>query len=73
MGLLYVLSLLKMKNGENPNKTVENAELRLTKTCEKPKVNGGTVLRTRVNIGVFDPTACGFAPSSAAQVASLCT
>lgn len=38
------------KTEENPKKPVETEEIRLTKRSEKPKVNCGTVLRTRMNI-----------------------
>ncbi|GGG66761.1 hypothetical protein GCM10011585_05770 [Edaphobacter dinghuensis] len=50
------------KTGKNPKKPVETEEIRLTKRAEKPKVNCGTVLRTRMNIeehasiqGCFSP------------------
>jgi hypothetical protein len=50
------------KTRENPKKPVETEEIRLTKLSEKPKVNCGTVLRTRMNIeehasgnGCFSP------------------
>jgi hypothetical protein len=39
------------KTEENPKKPVETEEIRLTNLSEKPKVNCGTVLRTRMNIG----------------------
>jgi hypothetical protein len=39
------------KTGENPKKPVETEEIGLTKRSEKPKVNCGTVLRTRMNTG----------------------
>jgi hypothetical protein len=38
------------KTRKNPKKPVETEEIRLTKRSEKPKVNCGTVLRTRMNI-----------------------
>jgi hypothetical protein len=41
------------KTGKNPKKPVETEENRLTKRAEKPKVNCGTVLRTRMNIGEY--------------------
>jgi Bacterial nucleoid DNA-binding protein len=51
------------KTGENRKKPVETKEIRLTKRLEKPKVNCGTVLRTRMNIeehafgnGCFSPS-----------------
>jgi hypothetical protein len=39
------------KTGENRKKPVETEDFRLTKPLEKAKVNGGTVLCTRMNIG----------------------
>jgi hypothetical protein len=51
-----------IKNRENPKKTVEIWETRLTKSFERPKVNGGTVLRTRINTGDFDPAVSGGDP-----------
>jgi hypothetical protein len=39
------------KTRKNRKKPVETEEIRLTKRSEKPKVNCGTVLRTRMNIG----------------------
>jgi len=38
------------KTRKNPKKPVETEEIRLTKLAERPKVNCGTVLRTRMNI-----------------------
>jgi hypothetical protein len=38
------------KTGKNRKKPVETEEIRLTNLSEKPKVNCGTVLRTRMNI-----------------------
>jgi len=38
------------KTGENQKKPVETEEMGLTKRLERLKVNGGTVLRTRMNI-----------------------
>ena len=38
------------KTGKNQKKPVETGEMPLTKPAERLKVNGGTVLRTRMNI-----------------------
>ena len=38
------------KTGKNQKKPVETEEMPLTKPMERLKVNGGTVLRTRMNI-----------------------
>ena len=38
------------KTGKNRKKPVETEEMALTKRTERLKVNGGTVLRTRMNI-----------------------
>jgi hypothetical protein len=47
------------KTGKTQKKPVETEEIRLTKRAEKPKVNCGTVLRTRMNIGEYaSPTGC---------------
>ncbi|MEO6817691.1 MAG: hypothetical protein ABI177_13420, partial [Edaphobacter sp.] len=50
------------KTGKNQKKPVETEEIRLTNLSERPKVNCGTVLRTRMNIeehasgnGCFSP------------------
>ncbi|HEV2708861.1 MAG TPA: hypothetical protein VGU67_01500 [Edaphobacter sp.] len=41
------------KTDKNQKKPVETEEIWLTKRSEKPKVNCGTVLRTRMNIGEY--------------------
>jgi hypothetical protein len=41
------------KTGKTLKKPVETEEIRLTKRSEKPKVNCGTVLRTRMNIDKY--------------------
>jgi hypothetical protein len=41
------------KTKKNRKKPVETEEIVLTKSAEKPKVNCGTVLRTRMNIDDF--------------------
>jgi hypothetical protein len=46
-GLMYLNS---NKTGKNRKKPVETEEMPLTKRVERLKVNGGTVLRTRMNI-----------------------
>ena len=45
------MNLISDKTEKNRKKPVETEEIGLTKSAEKPKVNCGTVLRTRMNIG----------------------
>jgi len=45
------MCLFSNKTNKNRKKPVETEEIRLTIYAEKPKVNCGTVLRTRMNIG----------------------
>ena len=59
---MLLLVQFGVKNREKPKKTVEIWETLLTKGFEKPKVNCGTVLRTRINTGDFDPMVSGFDP-----------
>jgi len=45
------MNLISDKTEKNRKKPVETEEIGLTNFSEKPKVNCGTVLRTRMNIG----------------------
>jgi hypothetical protein len=47
------MNLISDKTEKNRKKPVETEEIRLTIYAEKPKVNCGTVLRTRMNIDDF--------------------
>jgi hypothetical protein len=47
------MNLISNKTDKNLKKPVETEEIGLTKSAEKPKVNCGTVLRTRMNIDDF--------------------
>jgi hypothetical protein len=47
------MNLISDKTEKNRKKPVETEEIGLTKSAEKPKVNCGTVLRTRMNTGDF--------------------
>ncbi|HMH14301.1 MAG TPA: hypothetical protein VK578_14460 [Edaphobacter sp.] len=47
------MNLISDKTEKNLKKPVETEEIGLTKSSEKPKVNCGTVLRTRMDIDDF--------------------